>query len=70
MFLKREEIIRKFCQLSKDVMVKRFHARIPADCFCDIDNTFDSQSDKIVFDSKVFEFIEDAVNEKIIRECT
>ena len=61
--MKREEIIKKFCELSAKVMEKKFKYAIPADCFCE-----HYDKDNFQFDQAVIDFIIDATNEKLEKE--
>jgi len=54
----RQDVLKRFCQLSDDVMTKVFMCRVAADCFCRKDKHFN-------FSAEVVKFIEEAVREKI-----
>lgn len=60
--MKKQEVIQQFCALASMVGGEVFGHTIPHDCFCDPEH-FSGYDFR--FDPKVFEFIEQAVQEKI-----
>jgi hypothetical protein len=60
----KEQVIKRFCKLSNQVMNEVFHFKIPADCFCSENplNDFDFQ-----FSEGIVKFIELAVSQEIER---
>jgi len=58
--MNKDQVIERFCILSTKVMSQQFKSQIPADCFCSL-TPFHFQ----VFDERIIEFIESAVEEKL-----
>jgi hypothetical protein len=61
--MKREEVIKRLCALSAEVMCSRFKYQEPADRFCNVQCNFQ-------FSERVVEFIESAVREKLQPKST
>ena len=58
--MKKQEIIEELCKLADKVATDVFGNKKSADCFCE---SFDATS--FSFEKEVFEFIRDAVEDKI-----
>lgn len=61
--MKRNEIIKAYCELSTKIMKEKFNYKIPADCFCE-----NYDQDNFQFDQSIVDFVIAAVDEKIKRE--
>ena len=61
----RQQVIERYCLLSKKVAIEVFKFTVPADCFCG-DNKFAAEHpEHYQYSDEVIQFIEDAVNEKL-----
>ena len=60
--MKKEEVIEKFCILASTVNQECFKHSVPSDCFCSTNSLSETV---FMFDPKIIEFIQDAVNEKL-----
>jgi len=61
----RQQVIERYCLLSKKVATDVFRFTVPADCFCG-DNKFAAENPAYYqYSEDVIRFIEDAVNEKL-----
>lgn len=60
----RNEVVKRFCELSSKVGAQHFHHDFSYDCFCE-DST--AHPALFSFDEAVMKFVEDAVNEKMAK---
>ena len=63
--MNKDQVIKKFCELSGTVMRKKFKCSIPADCFCGENN---STCGDFQFEQCIIDFIKEAINEKLDKE--
>lgn len=64
MLIDKDDVIQMFCELSTEVMHKKFNCNIPADCFCEWGN---EENRNFQFDERITDFIKEAVKEKLER---
>lgn len=66
----RDQVLERFCNLTTEVMKKRFNAMEAADCFCGTQDltAYFKAGCTYQFSEKIVKYIEDAVREKLQKE--
>lgn len=53
--MRRDDVMRRLCKITSEVMADKLNCTVPADCFCS-----DSMTRDFEFSERVLDFIEDA----------
>ena len=60
--MNKQQVIKRFCKLASEVASIKFHNGFASDCFCGLNKL---KIGDFRFEEKVFQFIEEAVKEKL-----